>query len=88
MALRLGRTVEELENSMSYSEYTDWIEYSRYEPLQANEIQLAVISSLITATGGKPIPMNDFMPSTDELKSNKPEKMDGKLLDQAIRGMF
>ena len=84
----MGRTVRELELTISYKEYLQWLEMEQLQPLNTPEIQLAVISSLITAASGKATPPQDFILSRqqEDEKENKPLK--GEELDKLIRGMF
>jgi hypothetical protein len=62
MALALGKTVYELENSMSMSELSEWAEYLSIYPLHEdrNEMQLAVISK-IHASASDSLKVEDFL---------------------------
>jgi len=67
-----------------------WEEYRRFKPFNIQEIQLAAIAHLISATGGGSTPLEDFMPSRVLRKEAKEaeETLEGTDLDLALKGMF
>ena len=63
------KTVAELEQTMSYIELQEWVQYYSEERFQPDrlELQLATLSELIYRTsGGKDLTAMDFMPSLSE----------------------
>lgn len=73
LAIALGKTVEEIENTMTHSELQEWGEYVAEYPLPADvsEIQMATLSFLISITnGGKKSKSNisDFIVSGKNAK--------------------
>lgn len=63
LALRMGRTVDELTRTMSASEMTLWMAFDRLSPIGdiRSDIQTAhIVSSLYGAQGGK-LSLNDAM---------------------------
>ncbi|HDT5773553.1 TPA: DUF4035 domain-containing protein [Morganella morganii subsp. morganii] len=63
LALRMGRTVDELTRTMSAGELTMWIAFDRLSPIGdiRSDIQTAhIVSSLYGAQGGK-LSLNDAM---------------------------
>lgn len=76
MALALGKTVGELEHTISHNELLEWVEYLDEKPLMVdrNELQMAQLSQMIAAyMGGKKnkTQMSDFMPSFKKVKKVK-----------------
>lgn len=73
MALALGRTVAELEHSISHAELHEWAEYSRLEPFIAdrNEVQIAQLSCMVAAFMGEKVELTDFMLSVEKQKKVK-----------------
>lgn len=70
----MGRTVEELEHSMSHSELMEWDEFLSDEPLpsQISELQLAVLTKVMA---GKESKVKDFLISGKNLlKKMKPKQ--------------
>ena len=61
LALELGKTVEDLENGMTHSEFVGWMEYFSTRP-SIQEIQMAQLTMIQAAKGGmKNVAMSDFM---------------------------
>lgn len=61
--MALGKTLYELENSISYSELQEWSEYLGLYPLHEdrNEMQLAVLSQIHTSSKEHKTKARDFM---------------------------
>ena len=61
LALALGRTVQELEQTMTASEYEGWVEYLSTVP-STQELQMAQLLYIQTAkTGVKNVEVSDFL---------------------------
>jgi hypothetical protein len=83
LALALGRTIEELQATMSSTEFTDWCAYMRLEPFgyevenwRAGMIAAAVCNTLIRSTGvgskrQKLLHPSDFYPPTKGASKSK-----------------
>lgn len=69
--MALGRTVSELENTMSYAEMQEWISFYNAEPFHEDrqEIQLSMMTSVMAASFGNKIEPIEFM-----LTGKKPKK--------------
>lgn len=63
LALRLGRTLAELRQSMTASELMMWIEYDRHNPIGdvRGDIQAAQITSAVYGAQGVKVPLNDVI---------------------------
>ena len=61
LALRMGRTLSELRQSMTASELLMWIEFDRTNPVGdiRNDIQAAQIVSAIYGSQGAKVSLND-----------------------------
>jgi len=73
LALALGRTVAELEETMSSRELTEWIAYNAVQPFGDTRADLrsAIIASTVAnchRTSGTPFKVADFMPYEDKPK--------------------
>jgi hypothetical protein len=71
LALALGRTVAELEETMSSRELTEWIAYNAIQPFGDTRADLrsAIIASTVAnchRTSGTPFKVADFMPYEDK----------------------
>lgn len=71
LALRLGRTLDELKDSMSASEWALWIEYHKEAPIDDSrgDLHAAIVASTIANYAGKmraenaaPASPADYMP--------------------------
>ncbi len=77
LALALGRTVSELEASMSSSEFSEWIEYYQLEPFgqwRDNWHAAQIAALLFNANRGKtqqPLKAQDFMFATEEEQAQR-----------------
>ncbi len=83
MASHLGRTVAELEHTVSNAELHEWFDYYNQEPFFAdrNEQQMAQLSTMVSSFMGGEAEMIDFMPSVEK----KPKEVDNsKLVDQVM----
>lgn len=72
--MALGRTVGELEQTISSTELQEWIEYYNLEPfgVDRNEIQLASLSYMLASfMGNTKAKTTDFMPSHHEKPKQK-----------------
>ncbi|WP_167386033.1 phage tail assembly protein T [Xenorhabdus miraniensis] len=72
LALRLGKTLSELQREMSASEWLLWLEYDRLSPLgdQRSDIQAAQIASAVYQSQGVKVSLHDALlqwgePDTD-----------------------
>ncbi len=63
LALRLGRTLAELRQSMTASELLMWIEYDRQSPIGdvRGDIQTAQITSAVFGAQGVKVSLNDAL---------------------------
>jgi len=63
LALRLGRTLAELRQSMTASELMMWIEYDRHSPIGdvRGDIQAAQITSAVYGAQGAKVALNDVL---------------------------
>ncbi|POP44925.1 hypothetical protein CHU32_13655 [Superficieibacter electus] len=63
LALRLGRTLAELRQSMTASELMMWIEYDRHSPVGdvRGDIQAAQITSAVYGAQGAKVALNDVL---------------------------
>lgn len=61
LALRMGRTLSELRQSMTASEMLMWIEYDRISPVGdiRSDIQAAQIVSAVYGSQGAKVPLTD-----------------------------
>lgn len=60
----MGRTVGELEHTLSASELSEWVEFYNEEPFMADriEVQLARLSAItVSQKSGKAVNVSDFM---------------------------
>ena len=78
LAIALGKTVQELENTMTQQEYSEWQEYYNIEPFAADraEMQLATLSFLTSTTNGGKSKFADFLVSNKN-KTKIPTKTTG-----------
>lgn len=63
LALRMGRTLSEMRQTMTASELMMWIEYDKISPLgdTRGDIQAAQIVSAVYGAQGVKVPLNDTM---------------------------
>ncbi|MFT7880714.1 MAG: hypothetical protein ABXS91_10010 [Sulfurimonas sp.] len=73
---------------MSSSELMEWIEYFGIEPFPAdrNEIQIAMLSSLISASNGGKAKMNDFILSGKQKVATSIEDASADDIDKLLEG--
>lgn len=66
-------TIERIENTMSHSEYLEWIEYYKIEPFaeDRNEVQMAVLSTIQSNKAGGKSKVGDFMVSNKQNGKDK-----------------
>ena len=83
----LGCTVATLQNHMSAEEYEQWRVYLSYEPLNTNEIQLAVLLAAVTSFMGGKKKASDFIISHAP-KAKTTSTVTGEELNDLIKGMF
>jgi len=59
----MGRSVEELKNSMSYEELLDWVEYTKHQPFLDDivEVQLAKMMYIVSSALGGKSKFEDFL---------------------------
>ena len=75
LALALGRTVAELEETMSSRELTEWIAFNAIQPFGDTRADLrsAIIASTVAnchRTSGTPFKVADFMPYEEKPKND------------------
>ena len=74
---------------MTANEYRDWLEYFRYEPLNVQEVQMALLLALKVNSKENKVTYEDFMISRTEIsKPESEESTDAAALDLTIRQMF
>lgn len=85
LASHLGMTVRHLEQTMLNSEFVQWFEYAKNEPLLPDRIEL-MLAQVASIQSGKP--SIDFMVSVsqDDKKIIKHKQME-KDLTNTIRGL-
>ena len=73
LALRLGRTLDELKQTLTASELRMWIEFDRINPIsdRRGDIQAAQISAAVLNSQGAKVSMDDVI-----LQWNAPEQED------------
>ena len=83
LALALGKTIEELEHTMTQSELQEWYEYYKIDPFPQDkqELQLATLNFLISTAHGGNSTIEDF------LISNQPQAQ-GENLEHQIKNLF
>lgn len=76
--------MRELEDGMSEDEYGDWIAFDKDEPINSFEIQLAILSQMVSSFMGNKTEVGDF------LLQRKPEEtpVNNDNLEVALKGMF
>lgn len=89
LAAHLGRTIQELEQSISYAEFIEWMAYDRLDPIGGyrQDLQTAHILSVLIGSKGKTI--SDYLPidpnpMTDDQrqayeKARKKAKLDAQM---------
>jgi hypothetical protein len=79
LALELGMTVHQLENTMTHQELSEWYEYYNIEPFKADrqESQLATLSFLISTANGGKSHITDFLITHKKPKINTQESRIG-----------
>lgn len=88
IALELGKTVEEIERTMLYSEYEGWREYFSTHPT-IQEVQMAHLTFIQAAKSGiKNVKVDDFMltkvSETDQAESDI-RKMSADEINELLR---
>ena len=87
LASDLGRTVEELENSITMEEYKRWQVFRSTRPFNTAEVQGALMCYFLSAAAGGKQEVEDFMiTKTEEPKEEV--KLTGRALDQALKGVY
>lgn len=81
----LGKTVFEIENTMSINELREWAEYLSQEPVNSTEIQLALLTSVAANMMGGKSKIDDFL-----ITSYKPPKDDAPQFasEADVKNMF
>ncbi|HHN8850426.1 phage tail assembly protein T [Citrobacter braakii] len=75
LALRMGRTLSELRQSMTASELLMWIEFDRQSPVGdvRGDIQAAQIVSAVYGSQGVKVPLEDAILRWDGGEQSAPE---------------
>jgi len=70
--LGLGKTLREIE-AMDAREFAEWQAYYAIDPWgdQREDLRTAMVCQLVSAFGGKPPPLRDFMPFADEARKER-----------------
>jgi len=83
LALKLGKTVNELENSMDREELLKWSLYFKEEKPTPEELQMAVLSNMIsTYMGRKNSKYTDYL-----IRHHEPVKTKA-ISNEAIKNIF
>lgn len=87
LALALGRTVAELEQTMSGQELTEWIAYDSLEPFgdQRADLRAGIVAATMAnchRSRGDSFKPQDFMPFVEKRNASPEEAM------QALRAAF
>lgn len=82
LALRLGRTLDELKQTLTASELRMWIEFDRINPIsdRRGDIQAAQISAAVLNSQGAKVSMDDVI-----LQWNAPEQEES---NDGLEGFF
>ena len=72
---------------MSAKEFSKWITYDSYEPLNSNAIQLAQLALLVSSGLGGKGTFSDFLPGRDVTEEGAAE-ISVADLNSLIKGMF
>lgn len=82
LALRLGRTLDELKQTLTARELRMWIEFDRINPIsdRRGDIQAAQISAAVLNSQGAKVSMDDVI-----LQWNAPEQEDSSA---GLEGFF
>ncbi|EOC1196132.1 phage tail assembly protein T [Cronobacter sakazakii] len=82
LALRLGRTLDELKQTLTARELRMWIEFDRINPIgdRRGDIQAAQISAAVLNSQGAKVSMDDVV-----LQWNAPEQEDS---NDGLEGFF
>jgi len=84
LALALGKTVAELERTLTIHELAEWIAYWSIEPFGDEYRQTAQICNVIAlVNGNKRSRTEDFMPSARQ-RQQTPEEMTAQLMNIPI----
>lgn len=85
----MGRTVSELDATMTLNEFRDWKEYFRYESPYTQEIQMAMLLAFKAYSKDNPVSYLDFMISKAEISDVKEqEPLSGEALDDYIKALY
>lgn len=87
LASDLNRTVAELEVSLTLKEYNKWKMFRTERPFNTQEIQLAVMSYMLSSSLGGSADVTDFMVTPVE-GSEKDKPLTGDELNEALKGAF
>ena len=80
-------TLESMEAQMSEEEFHKWLVYNKFEPLNSLEIQLALLTTVVSSALGGKATVKDFMVGKSPYEEEVPE-FDGKALNAMVKGMF
>jgi len=86
LALLLGKSVGEIETTMSSSELTEWLAYSQVEPLPDAHWDAALIAYTTSRSMGGKGHFEDFLPKTVKQKRKSEPKV--KLDASQSRGLL
>lgn len=84
LALALGKTVGEIEETMSSAEFAEWIAFVGLEPLPDPWLQTAQISAIMASCWSrKKHTVEEFLP-----RPSRPERLSPEQSAGLLKGMF
>lgn len=72
IARTLGKTVSEIEHTMSHREFLEWDKYLSQEPHNSIEIQLALLTTVLANVNGNKSSISDFLITQQNNQDEKP----------------
>ncbi len=79
-------TVREMSSKMTEQEFYGWQLYDSYEPLNADEFQLARIAAVLINVNGGEATMKDYMISQSITDTS--QELSGEDLNTYLKGVF
>ncbi len=81
-------TVHEMELKMPAAEFQQWIEYSRVEPFNVAEVQMAGLMSMASSYMGASNPPKEFMISHASEVKEEEGPLKGSALEDYLKGII
>lgn len=72
VARTLGKTVFEIEHTMSYRELLEWDKYFAQEPHNSTDVQLALLTTVLANVNGNKKSISDFLITQYATQEEKP----------------